>query len=454
MFRESIIYTIEKALPKLISVIFLPIILRLISPELWAEIVLLLGLQLFFSLMLTFGNERAIFKFSENVDNFNVFIKNLIKYFLFGFVIIELFGQFFENLPFSLIYGLPIRFMLLSTFFITLNRLLINRMRVLKKPKIVLISSVFDSFGTPLIQTLLIFFVVEIDGYRTRVIVTVFFLVQLIFAFIKTVYLNRSLGILTFSILKNIRQKLPKEITQFSNINFYVIISGYFINWQDKFIVEYFFDYEYLGIYGLTTRVANLIFVIISGLVVSGLANYWPEKHQGNNQSYIKYNSIVLNILGFISLGIICLYTSLGKLLVPSSYFESIELIFFGCLATAFKSLITIFTVQQGAKDELSKILKINIFVLILQILLFLTVPIYNMNQIFFIQIISFSLGILVFFKKDILRYYKEFIVLSLNFFLIYQILAQNFSVENIILFLFGSVYVFIGFRSWIKINK
>ena len=452
MFKESVVYTIEKALPKITSIIFLPIILRLVSPTLWAEIVLLLGLQLLFSLLLTFGNERAIFKYSENIQNFYTFLKLLFKYFLIGILIIEIIGQISKNLPFSLIYGLPIRFMLLSTFFITINRLLVNKLRVLKKPNTILISSIFESIGTPLLQTIFIFLVVGVDGFNTRVIVSVYFLAQLLISGLKTIYLDKSLNLLSFSKIKNSKTKLPTDVTKFANINFYLIISGYLLNWQDKYIVEYFFGYKELGIYGLTTRVSNLIFVIVSGIIVSGMSNFWSMNEKP--EKYFAFNSVAIKFLGFISLSIVCFYISLGKLLVPSSYLKSLDLIFYGCIAAAVRSLIAVFTVQEGANNNLRKILKVNLLVLIIQLIGFFTLQLVNLNQIFLIQIFSIIVGIIFFFRSYINKHYIDFIMIVFNFVLLGLLLDLNVLFKNIILFVIGSVYLFISLKNWIKLNS
>ena len=64
MFKTSFFYTAEKLLPRTMSIVLLPILLRLIKPELWAEITLLLAIKLFISIFLTQGDENSILKFT------------------------------------------------------------------------------------------------------------------------------------------------------------------------------------------------------------------------------------------------------------------------------------------------------------------------------------------------------------------------------------------------------
>ena len=133
MFKNSIFYSFEKLSPKLISVLLLPILLRLIKPELWAEITLLLALQLLISYFLTQGDERSILKFTSEEEVLYRSFTSLLRISLLVLMIFEIVGYFFEILPFSLEYGLPFRFMYVSTVIISVNKLLLAKLRSLEK---------------------------------------------------------------------------------------------------------------------------------------------------------------------------------------------------------------------------------------------------------------------------------------------------------------------------------
>ena len=87
MFKTSFYYTFEKLLPKLLSFFVLPILLRLIKPELWAEITLLLAIQILLSYFLTQGDERSILRFVEDSEVFSKSIMSLLRV-SFVFIII------------------------------------------------------------------------------------------------------------------------------------------------------------------------------------------------------------------------------------------------------------------------------------------------------------------------------------------------------------------------------
>ena len=269
MFKNSIFYSFEKLSPKLISVLLLPILLRLIKPELWAEITLLLALQLLISYFLTQGDERSILKFTSEEEVLYRSFTSLLRISLLVLMIFEIVGYFFETLPFSLQYGLPFRFMYVSTVIISVNKLLLAKLRSLEKSTEIFKSSFFESLFINSIQLLFVAITVQLDGYDSRVIVTVYFLVQLFGNLFKFLYFSKSIEFKLTLVLKNLLAKKPKDFLKFSNISFLILISNYFVNWQDKFFVEIIFGLKDLGIYSVTTRISNLGLVFISSILIA-----------------------------------------------------------------------------------------------------------------------------------------------------------------------------------------
>ena len=135
MFKKSFFYSIEGLSPKLISVILLPILLRLINPVLWAEITILLAIQLFISYFLTQGDENSILKFTADENLIAQTCLSLLKYSSIALIFFEVLALLVDKFPFSIIYGLPFRFMFLSTVIISLNKLFLSKLKSLEKPK-------------------------------------------------------------------------------------------------------------------------------------------------------------------------------------------------------------------------------------------------------------------------------------------------------------------------------
>ena len=101
MFKNSFYYTFEKLSPKFVSVLLLPILLRLIKPELWAEITILLAFQLLFSYFLTQGDERSILKFASNNEQLQKSFMSLIRYSILGFSLLRSSGNLLNSYHFQ-----------------------------------------------------------------------------------------------------------------------------------------------------------------------------------------------------------------------------------------------------------------------------------------------------------------------------------------------------------------
>ena len=114
--------------------------------------------------------------------------------------------------------------------------------------------------------------------------------------------------------MKYITSKKPKDFLKFSNISFLILISGYILNWQDRFFVEHLFGFKELGIYSVATRISNIGMVFISSLLITSYAKYWPSENNDNKN--VNVESIVKKILIISSLtqcSIMVLTTSVGK---------------------------------------------------------------------------------------------------------------------------------------------
>ena len=144
---------------------------------------------------------------------------SLIRYSLLGFIFIEILGQLINELPFSLIYGLPFRFMFLSTVVISINKLFTAKLRSLEKSPIIFQSSFVESIFVNGFQLILIATTVQLDGYDSRVIVTSYFAVQFLGNVIKFIYFAKKIEFRLIQSMKYFLSKKPDDFLKFSNIS-------------------------------------------------------------------------------------------------------------------------------------------------------------------------------------------------------------------------------------------
>ncbi len=459
MFKNSIFYTFEKLSPKFISVLLLPILLRLIKPELWAEITLLLALQLLISYFLTQGDERSILKFTTEDTGLYKSLTSLLRISTLVLLIFEIIGYIFETLPFSLTYGLPFRFMFISTVIISINKLFLAKLRTLEKSTEIFKSSFVESLFINSIQLMFVAITVEIDGYDSRVIVTAYFFVQLLGNLLKLIYFAKSIRFKPKLVIKYLFSKKPYEFLQFSNVSFLILISNYFVNWQDKFFVEIIFGLKALGVYSVTTRISNLGLIFISSILIAAYSKYWPKNIKENTN--LKVNEItgdILLISSYSMSSLMLIVISVGQYVFPKSYSSSIDMIGWATLLVFLQTVVLIFSIDLGRLNKLRIIYLFNLATIALQIILYSFYKFESLEEIFILQILTLSIFILVFFWKTVFVFKKEFtlalFILASSVGLTELYLSNNFQILQLIGFLMSLFYISNLLQKWIKLDS
>lgn len=460
MFKTSFFYTIEKLSPRFLSVMILPIILRLIKPELWAEITLLLAIQLFVSFFLTQGDENSILKFTTDEILLSKSIATVIKSGFIFFLILEFFGQSFNNFPFSIVYGLPFRFMFISTILLALNKLFLAKLKSLEMAQETFKSAIFEAIFINFGQLTLIYFTIQVEGgYNTRVIVTSYFFIQLVGYFLKLIYLSKAIDY-KFSVLKSyIFSKKPRDFLNFSNVSFALLLSGYFLNWQDRFFVERIFGLNDLGIYSVALRVSNLSLVFVVSILVSAYARFWPEEEGPTSEvriNIVTRDIISISCLAFISISL--LSSSVGKFIVPKSYFQSIEIIYLAAITLFLQSLVYIFTIDFGRMNILNKVVKFNLFAFFTQIVFYFFYDFESLQEVFLLRSITLFIFILLFFKKAVFKNSKKLIesllLIVLFSYMIYLFNSNNSQFLQIFMFISGLGTTYFSLRKWMSLEN
>ena len=459
MFKTSFFYTAEKLLPRTMSIVLLPILLRLIKPELWAEITLLLAIQFFISIFLTQGDENSILKFTVDEELMSRSLTTVLKSGIIIFCILEIVGQIVNYFPFSIEYGLPFRFMFFATVLLSVNKLFVAKLKSLEKASKIFKSSLFESIFINIGQIILIATTVQIEGgFNTRVIVTAYFMIQFLGYFLKFLYLRKVLNFSFKNLIKNLFSKKPKDFLIFSILSFAMLLTSYFLNWQDRFFVEFLFDLRELGIYSVALKIATFGAVFIYAITTSAYAKYWPRGENTKlKKSVVKVTNelLIISSTAFISIGLIS--TSIGKYIVPESYWEALSLIFLSTITLFLQTVVYIFTVDYGKRNLIQKVVFFNVATFLLQIILYFSFELTDLSDVFYIRIITSIISTVVIFFDNFKKHLK---VLLTNFFLImitsylsYLFLTNNSQFLQIILFLIGLISLAICLFKWFKID-
>ena len=259
--------------------------------------------------------------------------------------------------------------------------------------------------------------------------------------------------------IKYFLSRKPDDFLKFSNINFLILLSNYFLKWQDKFFVETLFGLKELGIYSVTTRISNLGLVFISSILIAAYSKYWPKNIEDETDYKVKkITGDIILISSYSMAGLMLIAISVGEYVFPTSYAKSINMIDLATALVFLQSIVLIFSIDLGRLNKLKSIYLFNLIVIILQIVFYLLYDFQNLEEIFILQIVTIIIFIIVFFWKTVNLFKKEFtmsiflIIVSILITTIYQ--NSGSQILQLLSFLLSLYFASNVFQKWIKLDS
>jgi len=347
-------YLFNRIFPKLISIISVPILLRLIIPKFWGEIALLVGMQALVVGLISQGKTASMERYFTKMNRKFAKLYSLkylyisILLFFIIFTILEVgFRLTFFNF-FDLPYGLPLRFALLGSLLIAHNRFLISILRSNQESLKVLKYNQLLAISTPITQVLSVYFIISISDFQDRMIVSAYFFAQVLILLINNV------SLLNF-IRKNINFKTEvtndnlEKISTYSNYTYLFIIFSSLINWADRYFIKIYSSQIDVGLYDAVYRIVDILGVIVGSFMVAIAPILFSRKE--NNNNYFDNIKHQIEITFLLSLGGIFISPIAIEIILPSIYFTQIKIVPVLLLGLAFASsasvLTTIFDVNE-----------------------------------------------------------------------------------------------------------
>ncbi len=370
-------YLFNRIFPKLISIISVPILLRLIIPKFWGEIALLVGMQALVVGLISQGKTASMERYFTKMNRKFAKLYSLkylyisILLFFIIFTILEVgFRLTFFNF-FDLPYGLPLRFALLGSLLTAHNRFLISILRSNQESLKVLKYNQLLAISTPVTQVLSVYFIISISDFQDRMIVSAYFFAQVLILLINNV------SLLNF-IRKNINFKTEvtndnlEKISTYSNYTYLFIIFSSLINWADRYFIKIYSSQIDVGLYDAVYRIVDILGVIVGSFMVAIAPILFSRKE--NNNNYFDNIKHQIEITFLLSLGGIFISPIAIEIILPSIYFTQIKIVPVLLLGLAFASsasvLTTIFDVNERKDLNLKGIAIGAILNIILNIIL------------------------------------------------------------------------------------
>jgi len=415
------IYIFESMLPRFGAFLFLPILLRFVNPEIWAEIVLMIAISEILSKIYLFGFQSSIFRFAKELDDnqknyiFFKLVKRVFTASILFLIIFELTNSYFWNIFFIFEYGLPLRSALLISCFSSINLFFIQYIKSLQLSRKLFIGSLFYTLSNLFLQFSSIFYIASNYGKSDRMIVTAYLASLGISSLIRTVYYLKILKISFFE------QKAKIDISKFYNfarpaagIAFVAII----ISHGSKLIIQNTINLEIVGKYFSYLSYASIIFVIFAATQ----EYFSPTLYKLNTKQTLGFRIITLYFWTFGTIIYLTIFNKFSFLFIPEMYSISNTiylLIFHIQIASILRSIVGVFY-------EINECLRQKFLLLLFWSILFLFyIPMINNLESF----LNVYLLFFVLLGNSLIIYSKEYrVTLHFNFLhaLIYILFTQT----------------------------
>ena len=370
-------YLINRIFPKFISIISVPVLLRLINPTFWGEVALLVGMQSLIVGLISQGKSASMERYFSKMTRAFArkyalrYLNISISIFIAIFVLIEIGFNFNYFNFFDLPYGLPLRFALIGSLLIAHNRFLISILRSNQQSIKVLKYNQLLSISTPVTQVVFVYFIISISDYQDRMIVSAYFFAQVLILLLNN-----------FSLLFFIRNKINfenlernqslKKISSYSNYTYLFIIFSSLINWSDRYFIKIYSSQIDVGLYDAVYRVLDILGVIVGTFMVA-ISPILFSREKNDNKYFLNIKQQI-EITFLLALAGVFISPIAIELLLPEAYFSQIKIVPILLLGLAFASsasvVTTIFDVNERKDLNLKGIVVGTVVNIVLNIIL------------------------------------------------------------------------------------
>jgi O-antigen/teichoic acid export membrane protein len=415
LFKNSSYYMIASLLPITVSFIMLPIYSRYLTPEDYGVIALVLSLQAFLPLIMTFQIHSSIsrfyFDYKDNLNNLNVFITTiLVSALILASIVLFIIITYLENilyliLPKTIGYNDIFLLGIISTYFYIFTTAFITILRVQQKAKLFMKTSLY-LFIISLSVNVFEVIILERGSYGILEASLIMSIISCIVYF----WLIKEFTVMKFKfsiIIDPIKYSLP--LIPHS-------MSGLIFMYSDRIILEKYVTLSAIGLYMFSDKIAT-VFKMIVNEFNNAFIPYFNEKSLVSKEEAIKdVQNISLYFIYFISMLIIFVALFSVEMvywLFDERYFSTWKMIPLLSSAYVFRSLYCFSSSGIFYEKKTGKIALITIFAGIANITLNIyLIPIYGIMIAIYTTIFSFFI---TFVMSEIMSYKIYYLQLNIK---------------------------------------
>ncbi len=463
LFKSTAIYTFGNIFTRAISFILLPLYSNLISPDEFGIYILIMAAYSIIAVFYQGGIQTGFTKFyleENDLSKRKKIFSDVISVILMVGFLLSIILSFFHLELSKLItgnedYSLLVLIAIWMLFFDTIFFYFQNLLRTQEKAKL---ASFFTILNGIINFSLNIYFVYFLQKGIYGIVIS-----QFIANLISVVLLVKNIRTnFSFSVDKIIL----KKILVFSFPLFLAGLFSTFVDFADRFFIDFYLDKNSVGVYSFAYRIA----LIVNVFVISFRTAWTPfaiNLYHKNDYEIIYGRSLIklLALLCLIFLSVSLFANDLfelkilGKNVFNKEYFDGVKIIPVIIISYSFNALISFYSIYPYVKSKSSYFLYTDLISFIVNLILnIILIPKFGMMGAAIATMISFISGFIFLFfasrKIKIKYYFKEIILLIFITVSIYSYAnsKQNILVDVISILMFFIISFFL-LKDKIKFN-
>ncbi len=442
------IFVLEALLPRISTFLLLPVLLRFIDTEIWAEIVLMIAVSEILNKIYLLGFQNSIFRFGNEITNKEkiLILQKLLKRIVFLSITIGLFFEilnpiFWLNI-FSFEYGLPMRSVIIISTFSSINLFLIQYIKSLRLSRKLFYGSIIYSSANLVFQFSSIFYIYSNFGRDDRMIVTAYLVSIALSSLLRSLYY---LSFLELKIFSKYNEKLinNSEFLSYAKPAAVIGFLGIIATHGSKLILQNNIPLNTLGKYFSYLSYVGILFLLFS----ASQEYLIPKLFYTKTKSSEKFRIFTMYLWTIFGYTYFLIFEKLSYIFIPNEFQlnkKTVFLIFLTQILSISRTLPGLFFDIEKSLEK-----KLSIFLISTSLYIVFIFYINNLNEFLYSYIsYFFVMAILYAVKsKEVYLLFNFLILQIMNLFVFLFIFESLIKFQNIFLVVLVFASILLSFK-------
>lgn len=442
------IFVLEALLPRISTFLLLPVLLRFIDTEIWAEIVLMIAVSEILNKIYLLGFQNSIYRFGNEITNKEklLILQKLLKRIVFLSITIGLFFEilnpiFWLNI-FSFEYGLPMRSVIIISTFSSINLFLIQYIKSLRLSRKLFYGSIIYSSANLVFQFSSIFYIYSNFGRDDRMIVTAYLVSIALSSLLRSLYY---LSFLELKIFSKYSEKLinNSEFLSYAKPAAVIGFLGIIATHGSKLILQNNIPLNTLGKYFSYLSYVGILFLLFS----ASQEYLIPKLFYIKTKSSEKFRILSMYLWTIFGYTYFLIFEKLSYIFIPNEFQLNKKTVFLIFLT----QILSISRTLPGLFFDIEKSLEKKLPIFLISTLLYIIFIFYinNLNEFLYSYILYFFVMAILYAvkSKEVYLLFNFLFLQIMNLFVFLFIFDSLIKFQNIFLVVLVFASILLSFK-------